>query len=160
MLKVNTFSVSNFLEVLCCSFQVYAHSETLQSSLTASLKSLSPCRDPDRSTSPTAKRDSPVTVRDPPKYSRLSPSPTPSISPLIKKRRAEAGRTSPSLKVNIPTIIVKDEFMETESATDGSNEASKARRKESRVWKGKKSRSTQEGTRYFISFTGNCICKS
>lgn len=60
----------------------------------------------DRYLSPTGKRESPVTVRGsesqyPKKPPRLSPSPTPSISPLLKRRKEE--------KVVIPTILVEDE---------------------------------------------------
>ncbi|KAM6893731.1 striated muscle preferentially expressed protein kinase-like [Xenentodon cancila] len=103
-----------------------------------------------RSSNPTVKRVSIVTVKEPgsqhpPKSSRPTPSPTPSVSPLIKKRRAEAGRRSPSLKLNIPTIVVKDELMETESSRDRNNETSKARRKDGRIRKGKESRSAQPG---------------
>ncbi|XP_019712116.1 striated muscle preferentially expressed protein kinase isoform X4 [Hippocampus comes] len=60
----------------------------------------------DRFPSPTGKHESPVTVRGsesqyPTKPPRLSPSPTPSISPLLKRRKEE--------KVVIPTILVEDE---------------------------------------------------
>ncbi|XP_069554254.1 striated muscle preferentially expressed protein kinase-like isoform X1 [Brachyistius frenatus] len=99
-----------------------------------------------RSPSPTEKRASPVTVKEPGsqypnKPPRLTPSSTP---PLLKKRKAEAGRTSPALKVNIPTILVEDEPMETESVADRSNEGSK---REGRVRKSKKGhpRSPEEG---------------
>ncbi|XP_029300651.1 striated muscle preferentially expressed protein kinase-like [Cottoperca gobio] len=99
-----------------------------------------------RSPSPSGKRASPITVREPgsqypPKPPRLAPSPTPSISPLVKRRKAEAGRTSPALKVNIPTILVEDEPMETECVADRSNERSKTRRKEGKVRKSRKGRS-------------------
>ncbi|XP_030601954.1 striated muscle preferentially expressed protein kinase [Archocentrus centrarchus] len=98
-----------------------------------------------RSPGPTGKRASPVTVKEPgpqypPKPPRLTPSPTPSISPLLKRRKAEVGRTSPALKVNIPTILVENEPMETESVADGSNEGRKG---EGRVRKSKKGRSAQ-----------------
>ncbi|XP_041637580.1 striated muscle preferentially expressed protein kinase isoform X2 [Cheilinus undulatus] len=101
-----------------------------------------------RSPSPSGKRASPVTVRQPgsqypPKPPRLTPSPTPSISPLMKRRKAEMGRTSPALKVNIPTILVEDEPMETECAQDGNKEESRTRRKEGRVRKSRKGRSSQ-----------------
>ncbi|XP_061572129.1 striated muscle preferentially expressed protein kinase [Cololabis saira] len=104
-----------------------------------------------RSSNPTVKRVSIVTVKEPgsqhpPKSSRFTPSPTPSISPLMKKRRAEAGRRSPSFKLNIPTIVVKDELMETESGGDGSSETSKARRKDGRTRKGRRSRSAPPGS--------------
>nr|XP_046238165.1 striated muscle preferentially expressed protein kinase isoform X3 [Scatophagus argus] len=101
-----------------------------------------------RSPSPHGKRASPITVREPgslypPKPPRLTPSPTPSISPLVKRRKAEAGRTSPALKLNVPTILVEDEPMETECVTQGSNEETKTRRKEVKVRKSKKGRSAQ-----------------
>ncbi|XP_074521040.1 striated muscle preferentially expressed protein kinase [Halichoeres trimaculatus] len=82
--------------------------------------------DPDqRSASPSGKRASPVTVKQPgsqypPKPPRLTPSPTPSVSPLVKRRKAEAGHTSPGLKLSIPTILVEDEPMETECDPDRS----------------------------------------
>lgn len=155
---------------------VLAHRETLQSSPAAdkdalvatSQKSSSPVRDLGtdskrdtkmdnkgdiRSTSPIGKRASPISVREPgsqylPKPPRLTPSPTPSISPLLKRRKAEAGRTSPALKFNIPTILVEDEPMETECVTHRSNEGSKTRRKEGKVRKRGRSvqpRSPEEG---------------
>uniref|UniRef100_A0A3P8T7Y8 Striated muscle enriched protein kinase a n=1 Tax=Amphiprion percula TaxID=161767 RepID=A0A3P8T7Y8_AMPPE len=109
---------------------------------------------------------SPVLVREPgsqypPKPPRLTPSPTPSISPLQKRRKAEAGRTSPALKMNIPTILVEDEPMETESVAD----KSKTRRREGRVCKSKKGRSAEprspeEGRKHFIISTDKCICKN
>nr|XP_057907999.1 striated muscle preferentially expressed protein kinase isoform X2 [Doryrhamphus excisus] len=66
-----------------------------------------PSKDKDRSLSPTGKRASPVTVREsgsqyPAKPPRLTPSPTPSISPHLKRRKA------------IPTILVEDETVTTE----------------------------------------------
>ncbi|XP_044043059.1 striated muscle preferentially expressed protein kinase isoform X2 [Siniperca chuatsi] len=102
-----------------------------------------------RSPSPHGKRASPVTVREPgsqypPKPPRLTPSPTPSISPLLKRRKAEVGRTSPALKVNIPTILVEDEPMETECVTDRSNEGNKTRRKEGKVRKSKEGGSSDD----------------
>nr|XP_033472116.1 striated muscle preferentially expressed protein kinase isoform X2 [Epinephelus lanceolatus] len=138
--------------------------ETLQSSPAAEKDSLiatseksSPIRDlgtyskreikmDSRSPSPNGKRVSPITVREPgsqypPKPPRLTPSPTPSISPLQKRRKAEAGQTSPALKVNIPTILVEDEPMETECAADRSNERS--RRRGGKVRKSKKGCSVQ-----------------
>ncbi|XP_019128792.2 striated muscle preferentially expressed protein kinase isoform X2 [Larimichthys crocea] len=97
-----------------------------------------------RSTSPHGKRASPITApgsQYPPKPPRLTPSPTPSISPLLKRRRAEASRTSPGLKVNIPIILLEDEPMETECVADMSNdEGTKTRRKEGKVRKSKKGR--------------------
>lgn len=53
------------------------------------------------------------------------------------------GRTSPALKVNIPTILVEDEPMETECGADMSNEGTKTRRKEGKVRKSKRGRSFQ-----------------
>lgn len=53
------------------------------------------------------------------------------------------GRTSPAMKVNIPTILVEDEPMETECLADRHNEEDKTRRKEGRVHKSKKGRSAQ-----------------
>ncbi|XP_056226334.1 striated muscle preferentially expressed protein kinase [Seriola aureovittata] len=99
-----------------------------------------------RSHSPNGKRASQVTVREPgsqypPKPPRLTPSPTPSISPLLKRRKAEVGRASPALKMNIPTILVEDEPMETECVADRSNEESRTRRKEGRARKSRRGRS-------------------
>lgn len=171
--------------MLCNSFLVLAHRETLQSSPAAdkdvatSRKSSSPVRDlgtnpkrddesDQRSASPSGKRASPVTVRQPgsqypPKPPRLTPSPTPSISPLVKRRKAEAGRTSPALKLNIPTILVEDEPMETECDPD----RSRSRRAEGRVRKSKKGRSHQprspeEGTGFSFntSVTADFITSS
>ncbi|XP_058468448.1 striated muscle preferentially expressed protein kinase-like isoform X4 [Solea solea] len=79
----------------------------------------------------------------PPKPPRLSPSPSPGVSPLLKRRKADVGRTSPALKVNIPTILLEDEPMEMECAAD------RSKRKEGRVRKSKRSsaqpRSPEEG---------------
>ncbi|KAM6958556.1 LOW QUALITY PROTEIN: striated muscle preferentially expressed protein kinase-like [Tautogolabrus adspersus] len=99
-----------------------------------------------RSPSPSGKRASPITVKQPvsqypPKPPRLTPSPTPSISPLMKRRKAEVGRTSPALKLIIPTILVEDEPMETECVADRSSEGRRTRRTEGRVHKNKKGRS-------------------
>ncbi|KAM9328598.1 LOW QUALITY PROTEIN: striated muscle preferentially expressed protein kinase-like [Pholidichthys leucotaenia] len=104
-----------------------------------------------RSPSPTGKRASPVTVREPrsqypPKPPRLTPSPTPSTSPLPKRRKAEVGRTSPAFRVNIPTILVEDKPMERESVADRSNEGGKTRKREGRVCKTKKGRLAQPGS--------------
>ncbi|XP_035478783.2 striated muscle preferentially expressed protein kinase isoform X2 [Scophthalmus maximus] len=95
-----------------------------------------------RPRSPNGKTASLDTVREPgsqhpPKPPRLTPSPTPSISPLLKRRKAAVGRTSPALKVNIPTILVEDEPMEIDCAAD------RTRRKEGNVRKGKRGRSAQ-----------------
>ncbi|XP_056286813.1 striated muscle preferentially expressed protein kinase isoform X2 [Pseudoliparis swirei] len=62
----------------------------------------------------------PLTVREPgslypPKPKpQAPPSPAPSISPLTKRRKAEAGRTSPATRTSIPAILVEDEPLETE----------------------------------------------
>lgn len=100
-----------------------------------------------RSLSPHGKRASPLTARElgsqcPPKPPRLSLSPAPSISPLLKRRKAEAARTSPVPKVSIPAILVEDEPMEAECG-----EGTRTRRKEGRVRKSKKGRgrSPEEG---------------
>ncbi|XP_060923146.1 striated muscle preferentially expressed protein kinase [Limanda limanda] len=66
----------------------------------------------------------------PPKPPRLTPSPTPSLSPLVKRRKAEV---APAMKMNIPTILVEDEPMEVESV----------RRKERRVRKRERGRSAR-----------------
>ncbi|XP_061633379.1 striated muscle preferentially expressed protein kinase isoform X3 [Phyllopteryx taeniolatus] len=68
-------------------------------------------KEKDRSPSPKGKSVSPVTVRESEsQYSnkppRLTPSPTPSISPLLKRRKAE--------KVAIPAILVEDETIKNE----------------------------------------------
>lgn len=86
-----------------------------------------------RSSSPHGKRASPLPVREAGSH-RLpkplqTPSAAPSISPLLKRRKAEAGQTCPPAGVSIPTILVEDEPMETECCSDGSS----ARRKEGRV---------------------------
>ena len=100
-----------------------------------------------RSPSPVGKAAPPGAVREPgsqcpPKPPRLTPSPTPSVSPLVKRRkaeagRAEAGRAPPALKMNIPTILVEDEPMDTECAADST------RRKERRARKTRRGRSAQ-----------------
>ncbi|KAK9523992.1 hypothetical protein VZT92_017863 [Zoarces viviparus] len=130
--------------------------------VTTSQKSSSPVRDlrtdskretrtdnkaENRAPSPTGRRASPLTVREPgsqypPKPPRLAPSPTPSISPLVKRRKAEA------MRVNIPTILVEDEPMETECVADRGNVRSKTRRKEGEVHQKGRSvqpRSPEEG---------------
>lgn len=58
-----------------------------------------------RSASPTGKRTSPTTLREPGflcahKPSHQTPSPAPSLSPMSKKRRAKVVQKSPALKVN------------------------------------------------------------
>lgn len=72
------------------------------------------------------------------------------------------GRTSPAMKVNIPTVL--DEPMETECLADRHNEEEKTRRTEERVHRSKKGRSSQhrspeEGRTYFI-ITVKHFCKS
>ncbi|XP_064870328.1 striated muscle preferentially expressed protein kinase-like, partial [Oncorhynchus nerka] len=90
-----------------------------------------------RSPSPTMQGGpSPTNAKEPasaypPKPPRLSPTPisTPSISPLTKRRKGEPGRTSPSLKMTIPTILVEDELMEMEEEEAGEKrEREKTRR--------------------------------
>ncbi|XP_055369100.1 striated muscle preferentially expressed protein kinase isoform X2 [Betta splendens] len=100
-----------------------------------------------RSASPNGRR-SPVNVREkgapfPPKPPRLTPSPTPSISPLLKRRKADVGRTSPAMRVNIPTILVEDEPVQAECVANRHREEDRTRRKEGRVHKSKKERSAQ-----------------
>ncbi|XP_028277245.1 striated muscle preferentially expressed protein kinase-like isoform X2 [Parambassis ranga] len=95
-----------------------------------------------RSPSPTGNTSCPKNLREPgfqcpPKPPRNTPSASPSISPLLKKRKAEVGRTSPALKVNIPTILVEDEPMEMEKATD------RSRRRDGRLRKNSRGRSAQ-----------------
>lgn len=81
-----------------------------------------------RSSSPTVKR----TVKDPgSRPHRLSPSSTPPISPLSKRRRAEAGRASPGLRLTVPTILLEDQPMEMECDADRTAKRSRARRKDS-----------------------------
>ncbi|MED6263555.1 hypothetical protein CHARACLAT_005723, partial [Characodon lateralis] len=140
-------------------------SETLRSSpaadkhtlLPTSFKSSSSFRDlgkdPKRelkshqgSPSPTGKRSSPVTAKQPssqypPKPIRPTPTLPPPVSPLLKKRRPEVGRVSPVLKVNIPTILVEDKPMEDEGPTDESKRKPESRRREGRVHKSKKGHS-------------------
>uniref|UniRef100_A0A3Q1J257 non-specific serine/threonine protein kinase n=1 Tax=Anabas testudineus TaxID=64144 RepID=A0A3Q1J257_ANATE len=82
-----------------------------------------------RSSSPNGKRASPVSVREPgsqfpPKPPRLNSSPTPSI-------------------MNIPTVLIEDEPMETECLADRHSEEDKTRRKVETVRKSKKGRSSQ-----------------
>lgn len=78
-----------------------------------------------RSLSPTGK----LGIHGPPKPPRLNSSPTQSVSPLLKRRKAEVGRTttSPNVRVNIPTILVEDEPMRTEGTKD------RTKRKEGKV---------------------------
>ncbi|KAM4711372.1 striated muscle preferentially expressed protein kinase [Anableps anableps] len=146
-------------------------SETLRSSpaadkhtlLPTSFKSSSSSRDPGThsntdttkenkshyvSPSPTGKRSSSLPAREPssqcpPTPNRSSPMLPAAVSPLLKKRRAEVGRVSPALKVNIPTILVEDEPMEEEDPTDGSKGKHRSRRREGRVSKSKKGHSSQ-----------------
>ncbi|XP_056157045.1 striated muscle preferentially expressed protein kinase [Lampris incognitus] len=78
-----------------------------------------------QSPSPTGTKTFPVAVREagsqyPSKPPRLSSSPTPpNISPLLKRRKAELGRSSPTSKVTIPTILLEDEPMEEEEEEEG-----------------------------------------
>lgn len=144
----------SMLAVLHKSFHVCAHRGAVQSSQAADKDVPTPQKSStaDLATfsktankadpSPHGKRASPLTVREPgsqypAKPPQFTPSPTPSISPLLKRRKAEAGRTSPALKVNIPTILVEDEPMEVDCDADWS------RRKE--VRKSKKGRSPEDG---------------
>lgn len=53
------------------------------------------------------------------------------------------GRTSPAMKVNIPTVLIEDEPMETECLADRHSEEDKTRRKVETVRKSKKGRSSQ-----------------
>uniref|UniRef100_A0A3Q3NG44 Striated muscle enriched protein kinase a n=1 Tax=Mastacembelus armatus TaxID=205130 RepID=A0A3Q3NG44_9TELE len=74
---------------------------------------------------------------------------------LQEHGKAEAGRMSSGFKVNIPTILVEDEPMETESVADMCNKEDETRRKERRVHKSKKGHSAQpraqeEGRPYFM----------
>ncbi|CAB1327736.1 unnamed protein product [Coregonus sp. 'balchen'] len=85
-----------------------------------------------RSPSPTMQRaPSPTPAKEPafpypPKPPRLSPTPsptsTPSISPLTKRWKGEPGRTSPALKMTIPTILVEDKLMEMEEEEEEAGE--------------------------------------
>ncbi|XP_034402759.1 striated muscle preferentially expressed protein kinase-like [Cyclopterus lumpus] len=98
-----------------------------------------------RPPSPNGKRASPRTASEPgsqypPKPPRLAPSPTPSVSPLTKRKKAEAGRTSPATRASIPTILVEDEPAEAECVADGSH----ARRKEGNVSQKEARRSGEE----------------
>lgn len=73
-----------------------------------------------RAQSPHGKRTSEA-AQGPPKPPRLTTaaaSPTPSISPLSKRRRSGEARSLPALKVNIPTILVEDEPMEVDGGDD------------------------------------------
>lgn len=79
----------------------------------------------------------------PPKPPRLTPLPTRSASPILKKRKTEEGRVSPYRKVGLPVILVDDEPMETDEPGGCSKEANGAKRKEGRTRKSKKGRSNQ-----------------
>ncbi|XP_061686449.1 striated muscle preferentially expressed protein kinase-like [Syngnathoides biaculeatus] len=80
--------------------------------LITSSESQSPSsKEKDRCPSPKGKSVSPTTVREseaqyPKKPPRLTPSPTPSISPLLKRKKAE--------KVAIPAILVEDATINNE----------------------------------------------
>lgn len=74
------------------------------------------------------------------------------------------GRTTPAMKMNIPTVLVEDEPMETECLADRHNEEEKTRRREERVHRNKKGcssqpRSPEEGRKYFI-ITVKHFCKN
>lgn len=49
----------------------------------------------------------------------MTPSSAPSVSPLLKRRKAEA--RCPAARMSIPTILVENEPMETESGPDVKN---------------------------------------
>ncbi|PWA32141.1 hypothetical protein CCH79_00013351, partial [Gambusia affinis] len=152
------------------------NSETLRSSpaddkhtlLPTSFKSSSSSRDPGThsstdtkmenkshhgSSNPTGKRSSPVPSGEPPsqhppKCNRPSLALPPAVSPLLKKRRAEAGRVSLALKVTIPNILVEDEPMEEEGPTDDNKGKHRIGRREGRVRKNKQGQTTsaEEGS--------------
>ncbi|XP_043965424.1 striated muscle preferentially expressed protein kinase-like isoform X7 [Gambusia affinis] len=152
------------------------NSETLRSSpaddkhtlLPTSFKSSSSSRDPGThsstdtkmenkshhgSSNPTGKRSSPVPSGEPPsqhppKCNRPSLALPPAVSPLLKKRRAEAGRVSLALKVTIPNILVEDEPMEEEGPTDDNKGKHRTGRREGRVRKNKQGQTTsaEEGS--------------
>lgn len=91
-----------------------------------------------RPSSPHGKRATPLRVRDPgspcpPKPFQMTPSPVLSVSPLLKRRKAEASQTCRAAKMSIPTILVENEPMETECAPDIRNKGTKAHQKEGRV---------------------------
>lgn len=89
----------------------------------------------DRSLSATGKRTSPVGAKEQaPKMQTPSPTPNPTISPLTKRRRAEARP-----KLQIPTILLEDEPMETE------NEGERKRRGRGRRSKRDRPQSPDEG---------------
>ncbi|XP_036071735.1 striated muscle preferentially expressed protein kinase isoform X3 [Oryzias melastigma] len=101
-----------------------------------------------RANAPTDRRASPVSAKEPgsqfpPKPPRLTPLPTRSASPILKKRKTEEGRVSPYRKVGLPVILVDDEPMETDEPGGCSKEANGAKRKEGRTRKSKKGRSNQ-----------------
>ncbi|XP_029696722.1 striated muscle preferentially expressed protein kinase isoform X8 [Takifugu rubripes] len=91
-----------------------------------------------RSCSSHGKRATPLTAREPgspcpPKPFQMTPSPALSVSPLLKRRKAEASQTCRAAKMSIPTILVENEPMETECGPDIRNKGTKARQKEGRV---------------------------
>lgn len=91
-----------------------------------------------RPSSPHGKRATPLTLREPgspcpPKPFQMTPSPALSVSPLLKRRKAEASQTFPTTKMSIPTILVENEPMETECVPDIRNKRTKAHQKEGRV---------------------------
>lgn len=93
------------------------------------------------SSSPQGKQASPLTVREAgaqriPKALH-TPSLVPSISPLLKRRKAEADQTCPLARMRIPTILVEDEPMEMECGSDGRDKGSNTRWKERKVCQSK-----------------------
>lgn len=95
-----------------------------------------------RLSSPQGKRATPLTVREagPQKLPKplQTPSPVPPISPLLKRRKAEAGQTCLPARVSIPTILVEGEPMETARGSDGRNNGSSTQWKERRVLQSKR----------------------
>lgn len=85
---------------------------------------------------------------------RFTPSPTLPGSPVVKRRKGEAGGTSPGLKLTIPTILLEDEPMEEKEEEEGDGERRDERKrreagkKEGRTRKSRKQapRSPEEGT--------------
>lgn len=90
-----------------------------------------------RTSSPHGKRATPITGSPgPPKPFQMTPSPALSVSPLLKRRKAEASQTCRAAKMNIPTILVENEPMETECGPDIRRKGTKAHQKEGRVLQG------------------------
>lgn len=91
-----------------------------------------------QSFSPHGKRATPLSVREPgspcpPKPFQMTPSPAPSVSPLLKRRKAEARQTCPAARMSIPTILVENEPMETECGPDVRNKVTNAQQKVEKV---------------------------